>query len=88
MTGNQQSGNGARKSRSPGLFAQWVQHRIHPDRGSIELPGRAARAVRPERLEGAERERLWHRFTVSQPRYRKHPSKTERGYPLVRLAPR
>jgi len=60
----------------------------HPDRASIELPGRDPVPVTPHRLDGAERERAWRRITDAQPRYAKYQRKTDREYPVVRLTPR
>lgn len=57
----------------------------HPDRASIELPGRDAVPVTPHRLEGADREQAWERITAAQPRYAKYQRKTDREYPVVRL---
>ncbi|MFC4113555.1 nitroreductase family deazaflavin-dependent oxidoreductase [Nonomuraea zeae] len=60
----------------------------HPDRASIELPGRDAVPVTPHRLAGAERERAWERIAAAQPRIAKYQSKSEREYPVIRLTPR
>ena len=58
----------------------------HPDRASMELPGRDAVQVTPHRLGGADREKAWQHVTAAQPRYAKYQSKSDRGYPVVRLA--
>jgi deazaflavin-dependent oxidoreductase (nitroreductase family) len=60
----------------------------HPDRASIELPGRDAVPVTPHVLDGADREQAWKRITAAQPRYAKYQSTTDREYPVVRLTPR
>jgi deazaflavin-dependent oxidoreductase (nitroreductase family) len=59
----------------------------HPDRASIELPGRDTVPVTPHRLDGADREQAWQRITAAQPRYAKYQSKSNREYPVIRLAP-
>ncbi|WP_211358048.1 nitroreductase family deazaflavin-dependent oxidoreductase [Amycolatopsis cihanbeyliensis] len=66
----------------------YVNLMAHPDRASIELPGREAVAVRPHRLEGADREQAWQRIVDAQPRYAKYQSKAEKEYPVIRLSPR
>jgi deazaflavin-dependent oxidoreductase (nitroreductase family) len=43
----------------------------HPERASIELPGRDAVPVTPHRLEGTDRAQAWQRITAAQPRYAK-----------------
>lgn len=60
----------------------------HPDRATVELPGREAIAVTPQVLEGAEREQAWKAITAASPRYEKYQSKSDREYPVVRLLPR
>ncbi|MFI6484888.1 nitroreductase family deazaflavin-dependent oxidoreductase [Nonomuraea sp. NPDC050663] len=60
----------------------------HPERASVELPGRPAVPVTPEVLDGADRERAWEGITTAQPRYGKYQSKSDRQYPVVRLTPR
>jgi deazaflavin-dependent oxidoreductase (nitroreductase family) len=60
----------------------------HPDRASVELPGRDAVPVTPHRLDGADREKAWQRITAAQPRIGKYQAKSEREYPVVRLTPR
>ncbi|MFC4944607.1 nitroreductase family deazaflavin-dependent oxidoreductase [Pseudonocardia sp. GCM10023141] len=59
-----------------------------PDQVSIELPGRAAVAVTPQVLSGAEREQAWQRISAAQPRIAKYQDKSDREYPIVRLTPR
>lgn len=60
----------------------------HPDRASIEMPGRDAVGVTPHRLDGADREPAWQRIAAAQPRYAKYQSKSDREYPVVRLTGR
>lgn len=72
-------------SRHPDWFSNLM---AHPDEASIELAGRGAFEVRPERLEGPERERAWQRIATAQPRIAKYQSKSDREYPIVRLTPR
>ncbi|MFE2043871.1 nitroreductase family deazaflavin-dependent oxidoreductase [Streptomyces sp. NPDC059477] len=60
----------------------------HPDRASIELPGRAALPVTPHPLDGTEREQAWQRITETQPRIGKYQSRSERQYPVIRLTSR
>jgi len=57
----------------------------HPDRASIELPGRDTTPVTPHRLDGADREQAWQRITAAQPRYAKYQRKTDREYPVIQL---
>ena len=57
----------------------------HPDRASIELPGRDTMPVTPHRLNGVGREQAWQRITAAQPRYAKYQRKTDREYPVIRL---
>jgi deazaflavin-dependent oxidoreductase (nitroreductase family) len=60
----------------------------HPEQASIELPGREATPVALEELAGTEREAAWQRIAAAQPRLAKYQGKTERVYPIVRLAAR
>jgi deazaflavin-dependent oxidoreductase (nitroreductase family) len=60
----------------------------HPDQAAIELPGRDAVPVTPQRLDGEDRARAWERIVAAQPRYAKYQSKSEREYPVIRLTPR
>jgi deazaflavin-dependent oxidoreductase (nitroreductase family) len=57
----------------------------HPDRASIEVPGRDPAPVAPRRLDGADRARAWQRITAAQPRYGKYQRRTDREFPVVRL---
>jgi deazaflavin-dependent oxidoreductase (nitroreductase family) len=57
----------------------------HPERASIELPGRDPVPVTPQQLDGADRAQAWQRITAAQPRYAKYQRKTDREYPVVRL---
>jgi len=60
----------------------------HPDRASIMLPGGDAVPVTPHQLDGADRAQAWERIAAAQPRIAKYQSKSEREYPVIRLAPR
>jgi deazaflavin-dependent oxidoreductase (nitroreductase family) len=60
----------------------------HPERASMELPGRDPVAVTPHRLDGADRAQAWQQITAAQPRYARYQRKTDREYPVVRLTPR
>ncbi|MFI6600533.1 nitroreductase family deazaflavin-dependent oxidoreductase [Nonomuraea sp. NPDC050536] len=72
-----------------GRHPDWhVNLMAHPDRASIELPGRDTVPVTPYRLGGADRERAWQRIAAAQPRIAKYQSKSDREYPVIRLAPR
>jgi deazaflavin-dependent oxidoreductase (nitroreductase family) len=69
-----------------GAAPDWYLNLVaHPERASIELPGRDPVAVTPQRLDGADREQAWQRVTAAQPRYAKYQRKTDREYPVVRL---
>jgi deazaflavin-dependent oxidoreductase (nitroreductase family) len=57
----------------------------HPERTSIELPGRDAVPVTEQRLDGADRAQAWQRITAAQPRYAKYQRKSDWEYPIVRL---
>ncbi|MEV0235471.1 nitroreductase family deazaflavin-dependent oxidoreductase [Nonomuraea sp. NPDC050786] len=72
-------------SRHPDWHANLM---AHPDRASIELPGRAAMPVTPHRLDGADHEQAWQRIAAAQPRIAKYQSKSDREYPVIRLTPR
>jgi deazaflavin-dependent oxidoreductase (nitroreductase family) len=69
----------------PDWYANLV---AHPDRTAVELPGRTAVAVEPQRLDGADRERAWQRIIAAQPRLAKYQAKSDREYPVLRLAAR
>jgi deazaflavin-dependent oxidoreductase (nitroreductase family) len=60
----------------------------YPDRVSIELPGRGTVPVTPQRLDGADRARVWQRIAAAQPRIAKYQSRSDREYPVIRLTPR
>ncbi|GAA2447335.1 hypothetical protein GCM10010191_75720 [Actinomadura vinacea] len=66
----------------------YVNLMAHPDRVSIESPGRDAVPVTPQRLDGADREQAWQRITDAQPRYAKYQGKSDREYPVIRLTRR
>ncbi|WP_067704983.1 nitroreductase/quinone reductase family protein [Nocardia jejuensis] len=71
--------------RNPDWYANLM---ANPDRATIELPGRDPVAVRPLRLEGAEREQGWQLIATAAPQIAKYQSKSDRQYPVVRLTPR
>jgi deazaflavin-dependent oxidoreductase (nitroreductase family) len=72
-----------------GRHPDWyVNLMAHPDRASIELPGRDALPVTPHRLDGADRQEAWQRITAAQPRYAKYQRKSDREYPVIRLTQR
>jgi hypothetical protein len=41
--------------------------------------------VRPEQLDGEQREQAWSMITAVQPRYAKYQEKTDRVIPVIRL---
>ncbi|WP_433332886.1 nitroreductase family deazaflavin-dependent oxidoreductase [Spirillospora sp. CA-294931] len=69
-------------SRHPDWHANLM---AHPERASIELPGRDVLPVTPHRLDGADRESAWQRIAEAQPRIAKYQSKSDREYPIIRL---
>jgi deazaflavin-dependent oxidoreductase (nitroreductase family) len=56
----------------------------HPDQVWLEIDGRPVH-VRPETLQGGERETAWQRIVSLSPRFGSYPSKTDRVIPVVRL---
>jgi len=72
-------------SRHP---AWHVNLMAHPDRASIELPGRDTVPVAPHLLDGADRAQAWQRIAAAAPRIAKYQSKSDREYPVVRLTKR
>ncbi|KUL36556.1 nitroreductase family deazaflavin-dependent oxidoreductase [Actinoplanes awajinensis] len=71
-----------------GQHPDWHANLVaHPDRASIELPGRGVVPVTPHRLDGADREQAWQRITAAQPRIAKYQGKSARQYPVIRLTP-
>ena len=72
-------------SRHPDWHANLM---AHPDRVSIELPGRDPMPVTPHPLGGVEREQAWERIAAAQPRIAKYQSKSGREYPVIRLTAR
>ncbi|MFD0902207.1 nitroreductase family deazaflavin-dependent oxidoreductase [Actinomadura sediminis] len=72
-------------NRHPDWFANLM---ANPDRATIEVAGRGAVPVTPERLEGAEREAAWRVIAAAQPRIAKYQAKSDREYPVVRLTAR
>lgn len=71
--------------RHPDWYANLL---AHPERATVELAGRGAVPVIPERLSGAGRARAWERIAAANPRMRKHQSRSDREYPVLRLTPR
>ena len=69
--------------RHPDWYANLV---AHPDRTSVELPGRDAVPVTPQRLVGTDREQAWQRIVTAQPRLGRYQAKSDRQYPVIRLA--
>ena len=69
-------------SQHPDWYANLM---AHPERATIELPGRGAVSVTPQPLAGAERAQAWQRITAAQPRLGKYQGKSDREYPVVRL---
>ena len=72
-------------SRHPDWHANLM---AHPDRASIELPGRDATPVTPHQLGGEDRDQAWQHIATAQPRIAKYQSKSDREYPVIRLTPR
>lgn len=72
-------------SRHPDWHANLM---AHPDRATIELPGRDALPVTPHRLSGEDRARAWQRIAAAQPRIATYQGKSDREYPVLRLTPR
>jgi deazaflavin-dependent oxidoreductase (nitroreductase family) len=70
-------------SRHPDWHANLM---AHPDRASIELPGRDSVPVTPHPLDVTDREQAWQRIAAAQPRYAKYQTKSDREYPVIRLA--
>ncbi|WP_067660470.1 nitroreductase family deazaflavin-dependent oxidoreductase [Nocardia harenae] len=71
--------------RNPDWYANL---RANPARVAIELHGSSPTPVTATPLDGAEREQAWARIVEAQPRYAKYQKKSDREYPLVRLAAR
>ena len=59
----------------------------HPD-VTIETPDEGLVAVRATRLEGAERDAAWGRFTASSEGFREYEEKTTRVIPVLELTRR
>lgn len=76
------SANGARQNPS------WY-HNIaaHPDAVHVVVAGTEV-AVTAEQISGAERDQVWRRVCVDQPRFGKYGAKTDREIPIIRLTPR
>lgn len=73
------------KTRDPDWYLNLI---AHPDRASIELPGRDAVPVTPHRLDAVGRQQAWQRITAAQPRYARYQRKTDREFPVIRLTMR
>ncbi|MEV0356413.1 nitroreductase family deazaflavin-dependent oxidoreductase [Nocardia sp. NPDC050697] len=71
--------------RNPDWYANL---RANPSQVAVELHGSPATPVTATRLDGADREQAWARIVEAQPRYAKYQKKSDRQYPLVRLAAR
>ncbi|MFI6484022.1 nitroreductase family deazaflavin-dependent oxidoreductase [Nonomuraea sp. NPDC050663] len=72
-------------SRHPDWHANLM---AHPERATVELPGRGPMPVSPRELSGDEREQAWKVISEAQPRIAKYQRKSARIYPVVRLTPR
>ena len=68
-------------ARHPGWFLNMAKH---PDKVWI-TSGKRRIKVRPETLEGAEREGAWQRVTSLAPGYARYEHTTDRTIPIVRL---
>jgi len=71
----------AGSARHPAWFLNVARH---PDQTWIAI-GRRRIKVRPETLEGAERQRAWQQITGLAPGYAGYQEKTDRVIPIVRL---
>ena len=60
----------------------------HPDRASVELPGRGPVPVTARTLAGEDRARAWKIITTANPRMGRYQSRSAREYPVIRLTPR
>jgi deazaflavin-dependent oxidoreductase (nitroreductase family) len=71
------------------LHPDWYVNLLaHPEKASIEVAGRDAQPVTPQRLDGADREAAWQRIAAANPRMAKYHNKSKRPYPVIRLTPR
>jgi deazaflavin-dependent oxidoreductase (nitroreductase family) len=65
----------------------WVYNLArHPDQAWIEVGNRRLK-VKPEKLRGDERSRVWQRIVAEAPSYASYPEKTDREIPVIRLTP-
>ena len=81
-------GSGAFGFDQPG-HPDWYRNLMaHPDRASVELHGGDVVPVTPQLLEGSDRAAAWQQINAARPRYGKYQRKSEREYPIVRLAAR
>ncbi|MEU8901067.1 nitroreductase family deazaflavin-dependent oxidoreductase [Nocardia sp. NPDC048505] len=69
-------------SQHPAWFTNLM---AHPEKASIELPGRDPVSITPHKLAGAERAQAFEIIAAAQPRIAKYQSKSDREYPVVRL---
>lgn len=58
----------------------------HPDKVWLEAGNRKMR-VKPEELQGAEREAAYAKVVAIAPQYGKYPKSTDREIPVIRLTP-
>ena len=76
------SANGAQ--RNPAWY-----HNVaaQPDAVRVVVAGREL-SVTAEQISGHERDQVWQRVCMENPRFRKYGEKTDREIPIVRLTPR
>jgi len=77
----------ASKAGAPENPAWFHNLMANPDT-TIETPDHGVVPVRARRLEGAEREAAWARFTEMSEGFRRYEERTTRVIPVVELAPR
>jgi deazaflavin-dependent oxidoreductase (nitroreductase family) len=70
-------------ARHPAWYTNMARN---PDQVWIEVGKRQLR-VRPESLQGAEREEVWRRIVAQSPGYGAYQQKTDRLIPVIRLRP-
>lgn len=58
----------------------------NPARAAIEFHGRDPIPVAPSELTGSARDEAWRRIAGAQPRIAKYQRKSDRQYPVIRLA--
>ena len=74
-------GSAAGAAKHPAWFFNLAGH---PEQVWIEV-GSSKLRVKPEMLEGQEREDAWQRIVAEAPNYAAYPTKTDREIPLVRV---